>query len=129
MNNSVNPVNPDNLDNPDNIDNLDNLYNLDNPYNQIDYDCVICFEPKPLYQLCSNCKYMYCNICSEKVKYRCSICFRNKNYEDFDDIYFQNIVPMSYLYTITMTITMLIYIFGSIIFIYLIFYILCATFI
>ncbi len=52
-------------------------------------DCIICFEPNPTQRLCSECVFLYCNICSKKINYRCSICCRNNEKEYYyDEIYY-----------------------------------------
>ncbi len=61
----------------------------------IENDCLICYEPNPTQKLCKKCKFLYCNICSKKINYRCSICCRkdDKDYYYYDEIYYLNGTP------------------------------------
>lgn len=46
---------------------------------QIDKLCIICIEENGIKVLCNKCKYKYCEICSNKINNKCSICVREKN--------------------------------------------------
>lgn len=80
-------------DNSENkITNIDNVkyeqtlifYNEDNL-------CVVCFDKFGNTQLCSKCKFKYCDDCAIILKNKCCICFRiNKNLHDHLDEYANN---------------------------------------
>ncbi len=43
-------------------------------------NCIICYDEEYVHiKICSNCKFLYCNKCADKLKYKCAICIRDKN--------------------------------------------------
>lgn len=53
-------------------------------------NCIICYDEIGIQQLCKKCNYIYCNECSYKMNYNCSICYRyilKKNISETQFIY------------------------------------------
>ncbi len=63
-------------------------------------ECLICYIQNPTNKLCTNCIYLYCEDCSKKINYLCSICGRKKNIF-YDDYHFPYNEPMMISYTVS----------------------------
>jgi hypothetical protein len=64
-----------------------------------DTSCIICYDEYKCNKLCHTCKYLYCDKCSYKINYNCSICYRHvaKHNIEFIDIYDYNDIIINIL--------------------------------